>query len=57
MKDENGNYYYGKCIFSYSTQIEEAFNSGKKCLIVLISENKGRARNIYPYRAKYVIKG
>jgi hypothetical protein len=52
LKDKKGNYYYKKCIFPNLDIIAEAYINNAKVFITSIFENKGRAREIYPLRAK-----
>jgi ryanodine receptor 2 len=51
-KDEEGNYYYGKCIFPSQDFVATAFDNNQQALIVTIFENKAKTRCFYPFRAK-----
>lgn len=51
-KDEDGNFFYKKCIFPSQDFISTAFSQNKKVLITSIIVNTRNACNIYPFRAK-----
>lgn len=51
-KDEEGNYYYKKCIFPSQDFVTNAFDNNQMALITTIFENKAKTRCFYPFRAK-----
>ena len=51
-KDKKGNFFYKSCFFPPQDFVIKAFESNKQVLITSIFENKGKASDIYPLRAK-----
>jgi len=52
LKDKKGNYHYKKCILPNIDAVAEAYKNNEKIYLLSIFENKGRARELYPLRAK-----